>query len=47
MIFNEYGEIVKTEILETEKIRKKIKIDSFVIMPNHIHLIIVIDSNKI
>ena len=34
------GKIVEDEIKNTEKIRNNIKIDNFVIMPNHIHLII-------
>ena len=55
IILNEYGRIVEKEILKTEEIRKNIKIDKFVIMPNHIHLIIeiimddekqIIDKNK-
>jgi len=40
---NKYGEIVKDEWIKTEKIRKNIKIDKFVIMPNHIHGIIIIN----
>ena len=40
IILNEYGRIVEEEILKTAEIRKNIKIDKFVIMPNHIHLII-------
>lgn len=45
MILNEYGKIVENEILKTEELRKEIKIDIFVIMPNHIHLIIIIENN--
>lgn len=45
MILNEYGKIVENEILKTEGLRKEIKIDIFVIMPNHIHLIIIIENN--
>ncbi len=44
MILNEYGKIAEKEILQTEKIRKEIKIDIFVIMPNHLHLVVVIDN---
>jgi len=39
---NKYGKIVKEELLRTEEIRQNIKIDYFVIMPNHIHLILII-----
>ena len=42
---NKYGEIVKDEWIKTEKIRKNIKIDKFVIMPNHIHGIIIIEKS--
>lgn len=38
------GEIIEDEINKTEKIRNNIKIDNFVIMPDHIHLIIEIKS---
>ena len=40
MILNNAGEIVKKELLKTNEIRKNIKIDKWVIMPNHIHFII-------
>lgn len=44
MILNECGKIAEKEIMKTEEIRKEIKIDIFVIMPNHLHLIMVIDN---
>lgn len=44
MILNEIGLIVKKEWYESFKIRKELFCDSFVIMPNHIHGIIVIDN---
>jgi len=47
MILNEYGEIMKNEILKTRNIRKEIKIDEFVIMPNHLHLIIIIENTNV
>ena len=40
MILNNVGEIVKIELLKTNEIRKNVKIDNWVIMPNHIHFII-------
>ena len=46
MILNEYGRIVKNEIFQTENIRKEIFIDEFIIMPNHIHLIIIIKNES-
>lgn len=38
------GEIAKEELLKTEKIRKNLILDEYVIMPNHIHIIFVIDN---
>ncbi len=34
------GEIVKTELLNVEKHYDNVRIDKFVIMPNHIHIVI-------
>jgi len=44
MVLNETGKIVETEILNTTIIRQNIKIDQYAIMPNHIHLIILIQN---
>lgn len=41
---NQYGRIVKEELLRSEEIRQNIKIDYFVIMPNHIHFILIIEE---
>lgn len=38
------GEIVTKEWVKTEKLRKNIKLDKWVVMPNHIHGIIIIDN---
>jgi REP element-mobilizing transposase RayT len=43
MILNNYGTIVKDEWLKTPSIRKNIDLDYYVIMPNHIHGIIIIE----
>ena len=40
MILNDAGTIVRTEWVKTGKIRQNIKLDKFVIMPNHLHGII-------
>lgn len=40
IILNELGKIVEKEILNTNKMRKNINIEEFVIMPNHIHFIV-------
>ena len=42
MFLSDIGKIADVELQETEKIRKNIKLDKYVIMPNHIHVIIVI-----
>jgi REP element-mobilizing transposase RayT len=40
MILNPLGEIVREEWLKSGKIRNEIELDSWVIMPNHIHGIV-------
>jgi putative transposase len=37
---NDFGCIVRNEMLKTEQMRANIKIDQFTIMPNHVHVII-------
>ena len=49
LILNEYGLVVKQEIENIPTIRKECIIENFVIMPNHIHLIVRIvggDGNR-
>ena len=46
MILNRIGIIVKNEWLISEKIRKNIFLDEFVIMPNHFHGIVIIDNER-
>ena len=46
MVLNELGEIVRNEWLKTAQLRSRVVLDEFVIMPNHMHgIIILIDSN--
>ncbi len=45
MRLNEYGELVKTEWQKTGIIRPNIVIDAFVVMPNHLHGILIITDN--
>jgi len=40
MILNEYGNIVKQEIEKIPAIRKECVVHGFVVMPNHIHLVV-------
>ncbi|MGA3286898.1 MAG: transposase [Bacteroidota bacterium] len=46
MQLNEIGKIVKEEWLRTAIIRPDIQLDSYVIMPNHIHGIIVLNEGR-
>jgi REP element-mobilizing transposase RayT len=39
MELNDFGCIVQNEIIKTEQIRPNVKIDEFIIMPNHCHII--------
>ena len=43
MQFNNLGKLVYDNIENLEKIYKTIKIDKFIVMPNHIHMIIIIE----
>ncbi len=45
MILNEIGKIVWDEWLISEKIRKNIILNKFVVMPNHIHGIVIINND--
>jgi len=42
MQFNQYGEIVMQEWFQTEVLRLNVELDAFVVMPNHVHGIILI-----
>ena len=42
MVLNEYGSIVETEWTNTSKIRNNVKLDEFIVMPSHVHGIIII-----
>lgn len=44
MIINQYGEVVKNTWLEIPKHFQNVKLDEFIIMPNHIHGIIIINN---
>jgi putative transposase len=46
VILNENGKIVKEEWLKSAKIRKEVQLDDFVIMPNHIHAIVMISQKQ-
>jgi putative transposase len=44
IILNEYGTIAFNEWLNTPNIRRNVELDVFVIMPNHIHGIIILNG---
>jgi REP element-mobilizing transposase RayT len=46
MQLSEEGEIIKEEWLRTANIRLNVELDSFVVMPNHIHGIIVLNETN-
>jgi putative transposase len=39
---NECGQVVRNEWLHTENIRSNVELDAFIVMPNHVHGILVI-----
>ena len=43
-ILSQYGKITKDQLLDLENRYKSIKIDKYAIMPNHIHVIIIIGN---
>lgn len=47
MILNDHGKITEEELLKTKEIRKNVDLDYYVIMPNHIHVIIIIEGNNV
>ena len=47
MILNDFGQIAHDEWLKTTRIRPNITLDVFVIMPNHIHGIIIISRDDL
>ena len=42
MELDDYGEIVAEEWHQTEALRDNVRLDAFVVMPNHVHGIIVL-----
>lgn len=45
MILSDIGKIIAEEWQKTEQIRKNVRLDEWVVMPNHVHGIIVIDND--
>ncbi len=46
MFLNQIGNIVRQEWLKSARIRKEIELDKYVIMPNHLHGIVIIQNNN-
>jgi putative transposase len=46
VILNKYGRFVQEEWLRTGRIRNGITLDTFVVMPNHFHGIIIFNDDK-
>lgn len=46
IVLSEIGKIVEEEILNTEKLRNNIEIWQYVIMPNHLHMVVFINDTR-
>jgi len=46
MLLNAQGEIVKAEWLRTAEIRPEVELDGFMVMPNHLHGIVVVSGSR-
>ena len=44
MILSEYGEIVRQELINSFYIRTECILDRYIIMPNHIHMILLVNQ---
>jgi REP element-mobilizing transposase RayT len=47
MIFSSFGKIVNDEWLESFLIRDELLLDEYIIVPNHLHAIVILDKNRI
>lgn len=47
MILNQLGKIVEEEWLKTKTIRTNVDLDFFVVMPTHLHGIVIINSSEV
>lgn len=47
MQLKDFGQIVYEEWLRTDKLRPNVVLDVFVVMPNHFHAILIIDSRGV
>lgn len=47
MILSDFGKIIENELLKSFKIRIELFLDEYIIMPNHIHAIVVLNKSEI
>jgi putative transposase len=47
MILSDFGKIVEREFNHSFELRSELKLDSYVIMPNHLHAVVVIDHSGV
>ena len=47
MIYNDIGNIVKNELLRSFEIRAELKLKEYVVMPNHIHMIVQLRKDRV
>lgn len=47
MILSDFGKIIETEWLKSFEIRNELFLDEYIIMPNHLHAIVIIDNIKL
>jgi putative transposase len=45
MVLSEIGNVARNELIKTSNIRDNVVLDQFIVMPNHVHAIIIIDNN--
>ena len=44
MVLSDFGKIIETEWLKSFDIRNELFLDEYIIMPNHLHAIVIIDK---
>lgn len=47
MQLNEYGEIARNEWVRTASVRRNVVLDAFIVMPNHVHGIIILTGDDV
>jgi len=45
MVLNDFGKIVQAELIKSVDIRKELQLGEFVVMPNHIHAIVILNDS--